>query len=88
MFFFEIVFVLFVNMSGYRISHLNIFVLKLTVNSYDLFLFNEGIYVARYMKGVTVKWFVIHVVFQSIGVAAVLAGISKNEMCKLVEMIK
>jgi hypothetical protein len=40
---------------------------------WTLFLYT-GIYVARYMKGVTVKWFVIHVVFQSIGVAAVLAG--------------
>lgn len=39
-----------------------------------LFLRNEGIYVARYMKGVTVKWFVIHVVYQSIGVAVILTG--------------
>jgi hypothetical protein len=36
--------------------------------------FGSGIYVARYMKGVTTKWFVIHVVYQSIGVAVILTG--------------
>lgn len=37
-------------------------------------LLYTGIYVARYMKGVTTKWFVIHVVYQSIGVAVILTG--------------